>query len=142
MTSWTAEQLVFIDESGINAKTGERTKGYGKKGKVVRKKVLACHAMNYSVLPAMTVDGYLSCNVYEGAVNGPTFKEFIRTEVLPHCSAFPGPRSVIVMDNAAIHNVYHHLTCCLTRTGHPSNGRGKRLQTRISSTLFSGLQPN
>jgi DDE superfamily endonuclease len=118
MGEWRADQLIFIDESGINAQSGERTKGYGLKGKVVRKKVLACRADNYSVLPAMTIDGYISCNVYQGAVNSPTFKAFIHDEVLPHCTPFPGPKSIIIMDNATIHNVRNNLRRSLTLLGY------------------------
>ena len=58
---------------------------------------------NYSVLPALTLDGYIACNVYEGGVNQRTFDAFIRDDLLSKCNAFPGPRSVIIMDNATIH---------------------------------------
>jgi len=54
-------------------------------------------------LPALTIDGYIACNLYDGAVNGERFEEFIEDDVLPHCTPFPGPRSIIVMDNASIH---------------------------------------
>ena len=53
----------------------------------------------------MTVDGYLACNIYRGSVTSERFKEFVETDVLPLCTPFPGPRSIIIMDNAAIHNV-------------------------------------
>src|SRR5436305_11859717 len=59
--------------------------------------------VNYSVLSALTIDGYIACNVYEGGVNQRTFDAFIRNDLLPKCNAFPGPRSVIIMDNATIH---------------------------------------
>ena len=51
----------------------------------------------------MTIDGYIACSVYEGGVNGPTFRSWVENCLLPHCTPFPGPRSVIVMDNARIH---------------------------------------
>src|SRR6266496_2805942 len=53
----------------------------------------------------MTVDGYIACNIYRGGVTSERFKEFIETDVLSLCTPFPGPRSIIIMDNAAIHNV-------------------------------------
>lgn len=102
---WRAEQLIFLDESGVNSKTGERTRGWGKKGEVVRYKVPAAKGENFSVLPAMTVDGYIVCKVYQGSVNSVTFKAFVTEDLLPLCNPWPGRRSVIVMDNAAIHNV-------------------------------------
>jgi len=96
-----------VDESGINPKSGERVYGYAKKGTVARQKVLGPKTENYSVLPALALDGYIACNVYAGPVDGEAFLDFIEFNVLPCCTPFPGPRSIIVMDNAAIHNVYN-----------------------------------
>ena len=103
LDSFEAQQLVFIDESGINAKLGQRTHGYSKKGKVIPYKVIPGRAENFSLLPAMSCDGYIACNLYRGAVTGERFETFIKEYVLPQCSPWPGPRSVIVMDNASIH---------------------------------------
>jgi len=58
---------------------------------------------NFSILPAMTVDGYIACQVYSGAVNADTFNAFVEHELLPLCNPYPGPNSIIVMDNASIH---------------------------------------
>jgi len=103
LANWRAYQLVFIDESGLNSKLGERSYGWGPRGQRVRAKVSGKKSGNYSLLPAFTVDGYIVCNLYEGAINAERFEDFIEHDVLPHCTPFPGPRSVIVMDNASIH---------------------------------------
>jgi hypothetical protein len=105
MGGWRAHQLVFLDESGINARTGQRTHGWGLKGRVIRHKVPGSKGENFSVLPAMTIDGYIACKIYQGSVNAETFKAFVIDDLLPLCSPWPGSRSVIVMDNATIHNV-------------------------------------
>ena len=105
MGQWRAHQLVFIDESGVNPRTGERTRGWGKKGRVVKSKAPGPRGENYSVLPAMTIDGYIACKIYPGGVNKATFKSFIFDDLLPLCNAWPGSNSVIVMDNAKIHSV-------------------------------------
>lgn len=102
---YTAEQLVFLDESGINTHASERTHGWAPKGQIIRRQVPGPRSQNYSVLPAYTVDGYIACNIYQGAVNGERFCAFLENDVLPKCSKYPGPRSVIVMDNATVHNV-------------------------------------
>jgi DDE superfamily endonuclease len=103
LAQWRAHQLVFVDEAGINSKLGERSHGYSKKGCVIPHKVTPGRAPNFSLLPAITVDGYIACNLYPGAINAERFEDFIRNDVLPHCNEFPGPRSVIIMDNASIH---------------------------------------
>jgi len=79
--------------------------GYAKKGEVARQHVPGPKSENYSLLPALTLQGYVACNVYQGPVDGEMFLDFIEYDVLPHCTKFPGPRSIIIMDNAAIHNV-------------------------------------
>jgi hypothetical protein len=95
--------LVFIDESGINNKVGERHCGRGFKSQRIYSKVTGAKSKNISLLPAITIDGYITCSVYEGGVNGSTFRSWVQNRLLPHCNPFPGPRSVIVMDNARIH---------------------------------------
>ena len=51
----------------------------------------------------MTVDGYIVCQVYSGAVNTNTFNAFVEHELLPLCNEYPHSNSIIVMDNASIH---------------------------------------
>ncbi len=56
------------------------------------------------VLPAYTIDGYLPCTgVKEGWFNGEDFYSWLANELLPHCTLFPGPRTVIVLDNVKNH---------------------------------------
>jgi hypothetical protein len=103
LANFQANQLIFLDESCIHSKLSERTHGWGPKGDAVRAKVTSKQADNLSLLPAMTMDGYIACNVYKGAVNAELFEAFISEDLLPKCGRFPGPRSIIVMDNARIH---------------------------------------
>jgi hypothetical protein len=57
----------------------------------------------YSVLPALSLnDAILHVEVVEGSFNSDLFKEFIDA-LLPKMQPFPGPNSVIVMDNCRIH---------------------------------------
>ena len=68
LARWKAEQMVFIDESGINSKLGRPKYGYAPKGVKIRYPVKSGKAENLSLLPAFTIDGYLACNVYKGGV--------------------------------------------------------------------------
>ncbi|KAA1475514.1 hypothetical protein DENSPDRAFT_745536, partial [Dentipellis sp. KUC8613] len=58
----------------------------------------------YSVLPALSCDGIVALDIFEGAVTKDKFIQFIREELAPQLGPYPGPRSVIVLDNCAIHH--------------------------------------
>ena len=49
------------------------------------------------------MDGILTHFIYQGGIDGATFLWFVRDMVLPHCTPYPGPRSIIVCDNASVH---------------------------------------
>jgi len=104
LANYHASQLVFLDESGFNSKLGRRTHGYGLKGEVIHTRVKSSKAENLSLLPAFTIDGYIACNVYKGGVSQEMFIDFLRQDLLPKCGRYPGPQSVIVMDNCRIHH--------------------------------------
>ena len=57
----------------------------------------------WSMLPAYTLDGYIAWDVRHGSYTTATFNDFIKNQVLPLCTLYPGPRSILIMDNAQIH---------------------------------------
>ena len=61
----------------------QRTHGYAKKGKVIQYQVPVQRSPNISILPAMTIDGYIACSIYHGAVNGDRFVSFLEHDLLP-----------------------------------------------------------
>jgi hypothetical protein len=56
----------------------------------------------YSILPALSLDGILHCEIIEGAFKTVTFNNFI-SNLLDKMQPFPAENSVIVMDNCRIH---------------------------------------
>ncbi|KAG2153840.1 hypothetical protein DEU56DRAFT_726321 [Suillus clintonianus] len=58
----------------------------------------------FSVLPALSVDSVIALDIFEGAVNKEKFIGFLREQVAPKLTPFPGPRSAVVIDNCAIHH--------------------------------------
>lgn len=106
IAKYRADQLVFLDESGINTNMGQRTHGWGEKGKKIVHKANLTRSPNISLLPAMAITGYFACATFQGSVDADTFLDFIENEVIPRCNAFPLPRSVLIMDNASIHHAY------------------------------------
>ncbi|KIO03989.1 hypothetical protein M404DRAFT_144226 [Pisolithus tinctorius Marx 270] len=60
--------------------------------------------MRYSILPAITLDGIITYDIIEGTVDGEQFLRFLKEHVMPFTNPYPGPCSVIIMDNCRIHH--------------------------------------
>jgi hypothetical protein len=103
LSQWNPEQLVFLDESAASEKTKDRKRGWAPLGRRAVSIRSIKRSERWSVLPAYTIEGYIAWTVVHGSIDSHTYMEFLSTQVLPRCSAFPGPRSVIVQDKAAIH---------------------------------------
>lgn len=103
-TNFVAEQLVFLDESLFKEQTCWRSMAMGPIGDPARWPDNMRRGATHSILPAMTCRGYLPCTaVKAGFFNTDQFITWLRDELLPHCNAFPGERSVICLDNLGIH---------------------------------------
>ncbi|KZP06825.1 hypothetical protein FIBSPDRAFT_655224, partial [Athelia psychrophila] len=57
----------------------------------------------YSILPILTLDGIIAHDIFEGSVTSERFVKFLR-ELIPLTNPYPGPRSVLVLDNCSIHH--------------------------------------
>ena len=59
----------------------------------------------WSILPALTVKGYIDWTIVQGFITKSLYLDFVRDRVLPHCNPYGSgkERSVLVMDNASIH---------------------------------------
>lgn len=53
-------------------------------------------------MPAYAQDGIVLARVFQGSTDATVFEDFIE-QLLPPCGRFPGPKSVIIMDNASFH---------------------------------------
>jgi transposase len=115
LSNFTAEQMVFLDESSKDSRTIFCKYGRAPRGERPVVEVSFDRGIRYSILPALTLDGYLAVRVVEGSVDGAEFYDFIVNDVvspelklslpkklnrqLPNMNAFPGPQSVIIVDN-------------------------------------------
>lgn len=97
------DQLVFLDESTSNKRTGNRKQGWSPIGVECGVSRPLKHSERQSVLPALTVDGYIEWVIFQGSITADLYLEFVVERVLPHCTPYPCLRSVIIMDNASIH---------------------------------------
>ncbi|KAH7918822.1 hypothetical protein BV22DRAFT_992671, partial [Leucogyrophana mollusca] len=57
----------------------------------------------FSILPVMSLDRIIAHDIIEGSVTSKCFVQFLH-ELIPLTNPYPGPRSVLVLDNCAIHH--------------------------------------
>ena len=87
---------MFVDESAANERTLDRKYGWSLIGTqyVVTEEL---------ILPVYTQDGYIAWDILHGSYTIELFNQFIETWVIPNTNPFPGPNSVLIMDNTKIH---------------------------------------
>jgi transposase len=100
---YDSDQLIFLDESASSERTGDRKYGWSPLNLICEQSRPLKRSERWSILPALAEDGYLDWTIFQGSITAVLFLEFVRDRVLPHCSAYPGPRSVLILDNASIH---------------------------------------
>ncbi|EJP60903.1 transposase-like protein [Beauveria bassiana ARSEF 2860] len=66
--------------------------------------------------PDGCLDGVLYCEVYDGHTDLDFFEGYL-LRLLPYLGRYPGPRSVIFMDNASFHNVSLEVQATLAEAG-------------------------
>ncbi|RFU31029.1 hypothetical protein B7463_g5310, partial [Scytalidium lignicola] len=101
--NFTADQLIFVDESASNERTGDRKYGWAPIGIPAKKKKWLKRSEKWSILPAYTVKGYISAITLQGSITAEVFENWIATDVLPLCNPWPYEKSVLIMDNCRIH---------------------------------------
>lgn len=129
LADWRPDQLVFLDESAACERTGEypvapigqilTSSGDRKYGWTpLNMRPWVSDEFNpskrWSLLPAFTIQGYLSWIILQGSVAQDIFIDFVRDHVLPYCSSFnrSEPLSVIICDNASIHHSAELVCMC------------------------------
>jgi hypothetical protein len=103
MQFWDARQLIFVDESAYNERTGDRRFGWGPIGVPARTKRWLKKTERWSLLPAYTLEGYLNPILFKGAITALIFEKWLAEDVLPNVNRPPGLQMILVMDNCRIH---------------------------------------
>ena len=79
---YTADQLVVLDETSKDNRTICRKYGRAPSGEDPFAEVSLDQGVRYSILPALTIDGYLAVRVVEGSINGAEFYDFVVNDVV------------------------------------------------------------
>ena len=116
VSMYKAHMIVFVDETGTDARDKIRKYAYGVRGKPpygVRGKPpvaqkLLIRGQHFSSIAIMSTAGILDFQVVTGSVTGDVFKQFVQNSILPLLMPFNGTNkhSIVVMDNASIHHVH------------------------------------
>lgn len=85
--NWTGRQLVFVDETSKDNRTIYRHFGRSVSGQRAIAHESFARGIRYSLVAALTMDGYMTMRAVEGSVNGDEFFDFIVEEVVSvyHC---------------------------------------------------------
>jgi transposase len=83
MTSnYTADQLVFLDESSKDDHAILCRYSRAISGQTARENVSLNKGVRYSVLPVLTIDGYIAVRAVEGSIDGAEFFNFVLNDVV------------------------------------------------------------
>ena len=81
-TEYQAEQLIFLDESAKDERTLSRHYGYSFKNQVASQKVVFLRGVRYTILPALTLDGFIACDIMKGSCSKERFCTFVLSQVV------------------------------------------------------------
>jgi transposase len=84
LTHYAADQLVFLDESSKDGRTIFRKYGRSLAGERAVEVVPLDRGTRYSILPALTLEGYIAIRVTEGSIDGAEFYDFVLEDVVRH----------------------------------------------------------
>ncbi|KAI3611736.1 tc1-mariner class transposase [Moniliophthora roreri] len=98
------EIFIFINKLARNKRTSQWKKGWSPK----RERCFAhrhfVQSQRYLILPVLTLDSIIAHNIIPGSVTSKIFVEFLHKHVIPLTNLYPGPRSVLILDNCNIHH--------------------------------------
>lgn len=77
-----AEYCVWLDEASVDNKTFQRQNGWSIVGRAAVCRETFIRGQHYSILPALTADGIIALDIFEGSVNKEKFIQFINEQVV------------------------------------------------------------
>lgn len=121
--NFTPDQMVFTDESSKDGRTLLRLHGRSIEGERATEIADFDRGQRWSIVPALSLDGYIALRVVPGSVDGGEFFDFVVNDVvcsisscvrifididcydikLPQMNPFPNACSVLIMDNCNTH---------------------------------------
>jgi transposase len=86
MAQYTDPDLfLFLDESAVDSRTPQRISGWSPRGSPCVKRSTFLRGQRYSILPALSSNGIVALDIFEGSVTKERFLTFLREQVVRHC---------------------------------------------------------
>ena len=79
---YTSEQLIFIDETAKDERTLTRLYGYSPINTRAQKNVVFVRGTRYTILPALSLEGFIAVDIMEGSCNKERFQTFVLTQLV------------------------------------------------------------
>ena len=76
------EQLIFLDETDKVERSLSRSYEYSFKNQRVSQKVVFLRGVRYTILPALTLDGFIACDIMKGSCSQERFCSFILSHIV------------------------------------------------------------
>jgi len=85
---YTPNQLIFLDESAKDERSLSRLYGYSLRNTPAQKKVVFVRGKRYTILPALTLDGFVAIDIFEGSCDKKKFVDFVLDQVVSNNTNF------------------------------------------------------
>ena len=107
VSHFASDMFVWVDETSCDRRDMFCKFGYSFRSERATSRRLFARSRRISAIAALCSTGLLDVEVTMDNVNGDKFFDFIRSSLIPKMHSFDGisARSIIVMDNCAIHHV-------------------------------------
>jgi len=79
-----AEYCVWLDEASVDDLTNQRTAGWAAMGRPCVCRAAFIRGQRYSILPALTWEGMIALDIFEGSVNKERFIQFLNEQLVRH----------------------------------------------------------
>lgn len=76
------EYFVWLDESSVDDHTNQRREGWAPMGRACVQRATFLRGQRFSVLPALTSDGIIALDIFEGSVNKELFIRFLEEQLV------------------------------------------------------------
>jgi hypothetical protein len=103
---YTSNQLIFLDECAKDERSLSRLYGYSPRNTRACKKVVFVRGKRYTILPALTLDGFIAVDVFEGACDRKRFVDFVLNQVVCNICLY-----ITFILYFIIYKIYHQCRC-------------------------------